>query len=470
MTRPVPGPSRLPAKKASRLRPASPTVRAEAIRILARVDEGEAYADILLDRSLRAGAFPDPRDRSLLTELVMGTLRRRGTIDHLLASRLSRPLSKADGFARNALRVGAYQLLYLRMPVRAALFETVAAVKRLRGEAMAGFVNAVLRGILRDGEGAQAGGGAAATPPRAELSAPEPLLASLSRSLGEEEAAAFLSAALDRPPFVVRANPFRESREALLERFAREGREPSPCRYAPDGIVLSRPPAPHADPGFREGRYLVMDEGAQLVAPLLSPREGETILDACAAPGGKTSHLAALAGGRARVLACDVSEGRVSILGETLSRLGVPGVATRVHDFAAGPLPAAQGTFDRILVDAPCSGMGVIGRNPDAKWRFTEALPARMALLQAAILRNAWASLAAGGSLLYCTCSPLREEDEDVVEAFVGETGALRAGRDELPAGWPGPADACGADGAIRLLPHRHGTDGFFAVLLRKSR
>jgi 16S rRNA (cytosine967-C5)-methyltransferase len=432
------------------------------------VDRGRAYADILLERSLREGGFPDARDRALLTELVMGTLRRRGALDHALSPRLSRPLEKTDALVRNALRLGAYQLLYTRVPDRVAIFETVAAVKRLRGEGPAGLVNAVLRGILRAGKTPPPAGGGDLLRLSVDLSAPPPLLVALVRSLGEKEAVSFLEASLEKPPFDVRANTFVISRDALIARLAGAGMEPSPCRYASEGILLGRPGAVHADPGFRSGEYLVMDEGAQLIAPLLSPREGEEVLDACAAPGGKTTHLAALAGGKARILAVDVSGGRERMLRETVARLRAGGIETAVHDFSAGPLPGAAGRFGKILVDAPCTGMGVIGRNPDAKWRFDPADPGRMAALQRAILRNAWDALSTGGLLVYSTCSPFREEDEEVVEAFRREVGAVPAGK-EFAAGWPGPADAWTEEGFLRLAPHRHGTDYFFAALLRKA-
>ena len=431
------------------------------------MDRGGAYADILLDRALREGTLRDPRDRALLTELVMGTLRRRGTVDHLLSAHLPKPLAGTDPFVRNALRLGAYQLLYTRVPDRAALFETVEAVKEARGDKMAGCVNAVLRAVLRAGK----------TPLRPEekgpacgaarLSVPDPLFEALVRALGEPRSLAFLSASLERPPFAVRVNPFRTSRMALLARLGTAGFAPSPCRFAPDGLVLGEPGGVHADPGFLSGEYLVMDEGAQLIAPLLSPRPGESILDACAAPGGKTTHIAALAAGKAHLVAADLSAGRVRLLKATIARTGSPGVATAIHDFSAGPLPGSEGRFDKVLVDAPCTGMGVIRRNPDAKWRFRPEDPARMAALQGAILKNAWKSLRRGGLLVYATCTPFREENEEVAARFLaGARGEASVA--SPPAEWPGPPAARTSDGFIRLSPHRDGTDGFFAALFRK--
>lgn len=421
----------------------------------------------MLDRALREGSFPDPRDRGLLTEIVMGTLRRRGAIDFALLPFLSRPLEKTDAYVRNALRAGAYQLFHTRIPDRAALNETVAAVKAARGGGAAGFVNAVLRGIVRAGK-------VPALPPEgdprrlpAELSAPASLIGALDRTMGREDARAFLLACLEVPPFTVRANPFRATALELATRFAADGREPAPCRFAPHGFVLGKPQAVHADAAFREGTYLVMDEGAQLIAPLLSPAAGERILDTCAAPGGKTTHLAALAGGKAEIVAADVSTVRLRMLRETVARTAGAGIDTALHDFSRAPLPSTRGVYDKVLVDAPCTGMGVIRRNPDAKWRFRDEAVTGMARVQGAILRNAWESVRPGGMLAYCTCSPLREEDEDVVRSFLGErgNGTVSAPPDK----WPGPPDAWTSDGFLRLVPHRHGTDAFFAALLRKA-
>lgn len=431
------------------------------------MDRDEAFADIVLDRALREGAFPDPRDRGLVTEIVMGTLRRRGAIDFALLPFLSRPLEKTDAYVRNALRAGAYQLFYTRIPDRAALNETVAAVKAARGGGAAGFVNAVLRGIVRAGK-------VPAVPPEgdprratAELSAPAALVEALERTMGRGEAREFLSACLEKPPFSVRANPFRTTAAGLISRLAAEGMEPFPCRFAPEGAVLGKPPAVYADSAFQQGAYLVMDEGAQLIAPLLSPAAADRILDACAAPGGKTTHLAALSGGKASIVAADVSAPRIRMLRETVARTAAPGIDTALHDFSRAPLPSARRAYDKVLVDAPCTGMGVIRRNPDAKWRFRPEGPAGMSRIQGLILRNAWEAVRPGGLLLYCTCSPLREEDEDVVRDFLSSRpDAAVAGP---PSGWPGPAEAWTADGFLRLYPHRHGTDAFFAALLRNN-
>ena len=246
-----------------------------------------------------------------------------------------------------------------------------------------------------------------------------------------------------------------------------KGKTLPPAGSRRTGFVLGKPAPVFSDAAFLEGAYLVMDEGAQLIATLLRPGPGERILDACAAPGGKTTHLSALAGGKAEILATDVSALRLRMLREVLTRTGAPGIRTALHDLSRAPLTRSSGLFDKVLVDAPCTGMGVIRRNPDAKWRFRPDGPRRMARVQAAILRNAWEAVRHGGLLLYCTCSPLKEEDEEVVAAFLAERPeAAVAARPDVR---PGPADAWTADGFLRLYPHRHGTDAFFAALLRKG-
>lgn len=396
----------------------------------------------------------------------MGTLRRRGLLDASLSRHVKLPMEKTEPVARNALRLGAYQLLFLRIPERAALHETVEAAKKLRGQRIGGLVNAVLRELLRAGDLRVPSREKEPSPGEIELSAPPALLAALAESLGREEASAFLAASLSRPPFTIRVNRLRRSREDLLNRLADAGMVPAPCRYAPDGIRLGEPGGVHADPGFAAGEYLAADEGAQLIPPLLSPAAGETLLDACASPGGKATHLAALSGGRAQIVATDLP-GRLRALEETVSRLQVPGLTVRAHDFSRGPLPGKAGRFDKVLVDAPCTGMGVIRRNPDAKWRFSPSDPGRLARLQGAILRNAWESVRPGGLLVYCTCTVLREENEQVIESFLRERPEADPVRDP-PAGWPGPGEAWSRDGYLRLLPHRHGTDGFFAAVLAR--
>lgn len=396
----------------------------------------------------------------------MGTLRRRGVLDASLSRHAKLPMEKTEPVARNALRLGAYQLLFLRVPDRAVLHETVEAAKTLRGMRIGGLVNAVLRELLRAGNLPSCPPEGEPFPGEIERSAPPSLLAALVDSLGREEASAFLAASLSRPPFTIRVNRLRRSREDLLRRLADAGMDPVPCRYAPDGIRLGEPGGVHADPGFEAGEYLVTDEGAQLIAPLLSPAAGETLLDACASPGGKATHLAALSGGRARIVAADLP-GRLRALEETVSRLRVPGLTLRAHDFSRGPLPGPAGRFDKALVDAPCTGMGVIRRNPDAKWRFSPSDPGRMARLQGAILRNAWESVRPGGLLVYCTCTLFREENEQVVESFLRERPGAALVR-EPPAGWPGPGEAWSREGYLRLTPHRHGTDAFFAAILAK--
>ncbi|GAB4371107.1 MAG: 16S rRNA (cytosine(967)-C(5))-methyltransferase RsmB [Deltaproteobacteria bacterium] len=439
-------------------------MRAAALRILVRVDRGGAFADILLDRAQRR--FSDPRDRALLTELVMGTLRWRGTLDAALAPFLKRPIETADAVSRGALRLGAYQLLFLRTPARAVLHETVEAAKGIRGARIGGLVNAVLREWLRADPPPSRPTGANPSPDDVARSVPPALRAALSQSLGREEADAFLAASLATPPFTVRVNRLRRSREELLERLGGAGMEPAPCVHSPDGIVLGRPAGVQADPGLAAGEFLVTDEGAQLIAPLLAPAPGEVLLDACASPGGKATHLAELSGGGARVVAVDLP-GRLRLLRDTVSRLAPPGVTVRAHDFSRGPLPDSAGGFDKALVDAPCTGTGVIRRNPDAKWRFSPADPGRMARLQEAILSNVWPSVRPGGLLVYCTCTLLREENEGVIGSFLrNRPDAVRV--TEPPPGWPGPEAARTREGFLRLLPHRHGTDGFFAAILAK--
>jgi 16S rRNA (cytosine967-C5)-methyltransferase len=307
----------------------------------------------------------------------MGTLRMRGAIDREIARASSRPIHEIDPRALQAIRVAAYQVLFLdRVPAHAAVNAAVEDVKgRPRGEGAAKFVNAVLRSVTRG----KAGG-------RVDLSHPDWLVKLFEKSLGVEGVAAFCAANNAAPPFTIRAAGPRADRDALAGLLETEGVKAVPCRFAPQGLTLDKGLHPPGSPSFRKGLWTVQDEAAQLVSIALDPRPGMKILDACAAPGGKTAHIADLMGGNGEVLAMDRSEERLALVRETVKRLGLSSVRTKAAD-AAAPLPGAP-RFDRILVDAPCTGLGTLRRSPEIKWRVKSGDPKALARQQLAILVN----------------------------------------------------------------------------------
>ncbi len=380
--------------------PVSPA-RWTAFQILRNVASSHAFAADLMLASPAVAAL-DPRDAALTEELVLGVLRWQGELDAVVAAASGRPIETLDLEVRLALRLGVYQLRCLdRVPAHAAVSESVEIVKRARKASAAGFVNAVLR---------QAAGGISGAPPRPERCVPEWMLGRWRARYGAR-AEALALATLERPQTYLRLN-LRFDPEETVRLLAAEGVETAAtelpaCRRVVAGAVQDTQ-------CFREGRLRIQDLGSQRVAPLLDLQAGHRFLDVCAAPGGKTFQaLEARGEGTGLAVAADVSPARLAVM-RRLATVPVALVALN----ATCPLPFS-GRFDRILVDAPCSGTGTLARNPEIKWRLRPADLADLAARQQAILRQSLAALAPGGRLVYSTCSLEPEENEHVVDAVV---------------------------------------------------
>jgi 16S rRNA (cytosine967-C5)-methyltransferase len=438
--------------------------RAAAARALVRVAEDEAFADLALDAELTARPIA-PRDAALATELVYGTLRWQRYLDWILAPHSRRPLASLDTRVLVLLRMSAYQLVFLeRIPPFAAVSDAVSLAKGRGARGAPEFVNAVLRSFARRG--------AREREPRppddpldalaVRLSFPTWLAARWVQRAGLDDATALMRAMNERPPMTVRTNTLRLTREQLAERLRREeSLAATPTRYAPEGLVVEHGGTPAGWRAFDDGAFVVQDEASMLVARLLDPHAGETVADACAAPGTKTTHLAQLMDNRGRIVALDPQPTRLARVVEAARRLGVTIVETRggSAELLAGEL---TGACDAVLVDAPCSNLGVLRRNPEVKWRRAAAdLPASAAR-QRAILNAAAGMVKPGGRLVYATCSTEPEENEAVAAAFRDARPDFAV---DPPASFPLPLDA---DGVLRCRPHRHGTDGFTAVRFRR--
>jgi 16S rRNA (cytosine967-C5)-methyltransferase len=453
-------------------RSAAPTrTRLVALRVLERVQRAGAYADVALHHSLSRSGLSAP-DRAFATELVYGTLRWRGRLDHLLSRCLDRDLSKLEPLVATALRLGAYQIVIEdRVPVSAAVDESVRCLRAAGAERATGLANAVLRRLADEH--------ARIDPPTLvddplghlmhALSLPQWIAARFAEQYGPEEAAELARASNEPPPLTVRANPTRTTRETLLAELRPRFPEAAPTRHARDGLVLGRRGNPSIDAAFREGRFTVQDEASQLVVGLLDPRPGERVLDVCAAPGGKATALAERVGPSGSVLALDRHERRLELARRAARRLGLANLTCKPAD-ATRPLVDVAGAgetgFDRVLVDAPCTGLGTLRRNPDARWRLRPSDPARLAEIQRAILRSASATLGPSGVLVYSTCTVLPDENEQVIEGFLAENPGFEIVRD---APSEEVAALVEADGYLRCLPHRHDTDGFIAVRIRRT-
>ena len=464
----------------ARRRGAGPTLaRLIAVRVLERVERVRAYADLALHDALAQSNLASA-DRALATELVYGTLRWRGRLDHLLHRVVDREWDDLEPLVVTTLRIGAYQICFCdRIPDSAAVDEAVRCTRAVGAERASGLVNAVLRRLAREA-------GEIAFPELENdpvghlehaLSLPHWIAERWLADYGAEPAAALARACNEPPPLTIRANRQRAGRDPLLEKLRPGHPAAHACRLAPAGIVLGRKGNPAQDPLFLAGEYTVQDEASQLVSELLAVRPDDFVLDVCAAPGTKTTAIAETLSKAGGVLALDRNPQRLNLVARSARRLGLSGISTLRRDATAalGDLPVPTGwpaaqsgapLFDRILVDAPCSGLGTLRRNPDARWRVRPSDPRQLAALQSAILARAADVLRPGGGLVYSTCTVLREENEDIVNSFLsGHPGFRLVPKPELPAVL---APVLGDEGFLRCFPHLQDSDGFFAARLER--
>lgn len=366
-------------------------------------------------------ALIDSRDQALLTELVTGTVRMRMAVDYQLTARASRPLPALDPPVRTALRLGAFQLLYMdRLPPSAVVNDAVALTRRAGKTSAGGMVNAVLRALARDREQLSWPETPLVTALATRHSHPEWLVERWLARYGLDATIAWLQFNNRPPRLCLAANRRAGSRQDLATCLAAEHVTTEPTMTAPHGLhVVSG--AALATEAFRDGRFVVQDEASQLIAELGAIASSARVLDLCASPGGKTMGLAARAAD-GLVVACDVRPRRVRLLRETLGRLHIPARIIRVA--GDGELPFAAGSFAYVLVDAPCSGLGTVRRDPDIRWSRTAADLVRFASAQLELLRRAAPLVAPGGTLVYATCSSEPEENEMVVAGFLaGQPG-----------------------------------------------
>lgn len=443
--------------------------RFAAYEILMRVERG-GYADRLLDGYLNRHPTMDARERGLLTELVYGILRLRGRLDFALSLFSRQKLQRLEPGALLLLRLGAYQLLELdRIPPHAAVHATVELAHQVGLKRVAGLVNGTLRTLERERTTI-----AWPTPDnlRAYLqhvcSLPNWLAKELLRQFPNVESRALAEALTEAAPTTLRTNTLKTDREALLAALTKAGHSARPCRYAPEGIIIEKRAA-QTLPGDRDGWYQVQDEASILIAHLLDAQPGDKVLDACAAPGGKTTHIAALTGNQARILALDKYPKRVEMINQGAARLGCQGIEARVWDLTRKPDFLEQESFDRILVDAPCSGLGVLRRNPESRWSRRPDDIKELAELQQIILRQVAPLLRTGGHLLYSACTFTDAETDAVVKDFLAAhpNFVQEDFRTLLPAEW---AELTTDVGNVRTLPHHHdGMDAFFATRFTKT-
>lgn len=465
-------PSRLAQNELSNRRSAATDARSVAIEVLRQAPCEGQFVRETLHAALDRVPLP-PRERRLATELVYGVIRRRRTLDALLAGVVRRPLDRVQGDVLHFLRLGAYQIVLLdAIPPYAAVYESVKLTRRFGLSRASGFVNGALRSLARElGEGFAFEPDAAAVPfdrgryrrmGRAVL--PDPAANPLEyvavgfslpdwfvvRRAERDDFAELCRLGFwfsARPPLYVRANPLRISRDELVSRWQETGIAAEPAEH-PQSVHLPEGARVIDLPGYREGWFTVQDLSAMGAASLLAPEPGQSVLDLCAAPGGKATHLAELMEDRGRVVACDVDSERLEQVNEQSERLGLRSIETLVFDVTADLFPSGE-PFDAVLVDAPCSNTGVLGRRPEARWRIQPRDIVELAELQRRLLHSAAELVKPGGRLLYVTCSIEREENENVVAAVVAKRADLELlSQEELVPGKP-------ADGGFRALLKR---------------
>jgi 16S rRNA (cytosine967-C5)-methyltransferase len=416
-----------------------------AYTVLRRVFEGGAYAD----RALQAEAAGlDPRDRALAMRLAFGAVQRKGTLDHLIEQLADRPVAALDPPLLAALRLGLYELLYLRGAPDYAVVAEAVELAKAHGRAGHGLVNAVLRRATREGPGVLLATLSDETPAQAAVmhSHPEWIARLWWEALGAEQACALMACNNEPGEVALRANTLVTDAATLAERLpVRTHFDPS----LPEAVVLDEPFDAHGSELWQQGAFLAQARAAMLVARMLDPLAGERVLDLCAAPGGKSTHLAALMDGRGEVVAVERNRRRAGALGHTARRLHATNVRVELAD---AELARAEGpVFDRVLVDPPCSGLGTLQARADLRWRVTPDAITEMTHTQATILAAGADALRPGGVLVYSTCTISPTENERLIAAFLDSHSEF------------------GLDDVVVTLPHRERTAGFFIARLRKS-
>jgi len=427
------------------------SARVVALDALVRVEDG-AYAHVVLPAMLAQSNLSD-RDRAFATDLVYGTVRSQRRLDDLLAHVVKRPIPRLDPPVRAALRLGAYQLLH-DTPAHAAVASTVDAVGA-RSPRARGFVNANLRGLTR------------LPKPWPEpiddavaLSYPDWLVERLTRDLGSTAARDALVAMNAPAAVTLRPDPRQVTVTALAEELEAAGAEVEPGQLVTDALIVRGVGDPGRLEAVRDGRATPQDQGSQAVVNVLAPEPGERVADVAAAPGGKATAIAEKIGADGAVVALDIDAGRVRMIDAARHRIGLPHLFPIVADARAVPLRPA--TFDRVLLDAPCSGLGVLRRRPDARWRLQPETIDELAALQRDLLAAAAPLVRPGGVLVYSVCTLTNEETLDV-DAWAAD--ALPELTPLPPPGGPWTARGRGA----LLLPQAAGTDGMYVLVLRRT-
>ena len=448
----------------------APDARAAALIVLNELQKKSWTLDAALEVFLDRFSFPS-REQGLFHAIIYGVLRWKGAMDPVIEHFSHRLLERIEPEVLNILRIALFQIRYLdRVPVSAAVDTAVELTRRTGRPWAAGFVNALLRAaaeipreaLLPDREADPVGWLAQSR------SFPAWLVSRWVKRWGHFRAGALCDAQNEIPPITVRANRLKVSRDRLLEALKEECEKAWPCRYAPDAVSFFNPKSALRDMNaFQKGWFQVQDEAAQLVTILLDPQPGEMVLDACAGLGGKTGHIAQQMENRGRLFSWDIDARRLTRLLSEMQRLGVAIVTSKKRDLESPAGVNIPMRFDRVLLDAPCSGLGVLRRNPDGRWRVTEEDLSRHRQRQLKMLSDASTLVKPSGVLVYAVCSTEPEENDDVVEAFLTNHADFLLCPDKRILPHP-IRHLMEKETCLKTNPLDHGMDGFFAVRLEK--
>ncbi len=443
--------------------------RETALKVLYDINEKGAYSNIALNKYLGEYALKDV-DRALATDLVYGTVKWKLALDRVIEQFSSVRLKKISPWIINILRLGVYQLLFTsRIPESAACNECVKLSKKYGHAASSGFVNAVLRNIARNRDIIR-------YPDRdkeyeeylsVKYSHPQWIVRHWLSRFGGEFTESLLDSNNEIPEFTVRTNTLKLYRDQLIEEFRKEGIEAVAGRYHEEAVILKNPSSIARLDSYRQGLFQVQDESSMLVGSVLDPWEGELVIDVCSAPGGKATHIAGLMKGHGTVIARDIHQHKISIINDAAKRLGTTNIKTEIFD-ATHVDERYIGKADRVLVDAPCTGLGIIRRKPDIKWARTESDIKEITALQESILEASSKYVKQGGFLVYSTCTIEPEENEEMVKKFIKSNPEFNFVdiSDILPVELTSETTR---NGYIQIFPNIHKIDGFFIAKLKRG-
>ncbi|WP_110898620.1 16S rRNA (cytosine(967)-C(5))-methyltransferase RsmB [Paenibacillus barcinonensis] len=445
------------------------SARALAVKVLSAVEQDGAYSNLELNRRLKEAELSSA-DAGLATELVYGTIARRNTLDYYLERFVAKGVAKLQPWVRSLLRISVYQIIYLdRIPEHAVVSEAVNLAKKLGHQGISGMVNGVLRNMIRNREQLQIPSHLPVAE-RISLEHSHPLwmVERWIRQYGEATTEAICRANNEPPAVSVRVNATMTTRAKMMEEMASSGAVVEASRLSPDGILVRSGGNMALTSWYRDGLFSVQDESSMLVAEAVAPEEGQRVLDCCAAPGGKTAHMAEKMQDRGQIIANDVHAHKRELILEQAERLGLGCIDAVTGDALDLNKRYAEASFDRILLDAPCSGLGVIRRKPDVKWSKSASDIEDISSLQSELLDRVAPLLKPGGILVYSTCTIEAAENEDMVAGFLSRHPEYQAME---TSNWSQSEARSwkAVNGGVQILPQDAHSDGFYIARLTRT-